>query len=149
MCSSHDYCRVDIPEEGKSTLKCCSGEKTLKTLFVLYADFECLLIKEESRQNNPEKSYAENKGSHEPSGYSLSLICSFDSTKNKHYVDRGKDCVEYFYRKLKELETEIINYEKKDMIPLTNEEIMFNENKSNVTYAKKDLLEIKRINLNT
>ena len=44
---------------------------------------------------------------------------------------------------------EIINYEKKDMIPLTNEEIMFHENKNNVTYVKKGFLEIKRINLNT
>ena len=82
-----------MPEEGKSTLKYYSAEKALKTLFVLYADFECLLIKEESCQNNPEKSYAEKKARHEPSGYSLSLSCSFDSTKNKHYVDRGKDCV--------------------------------------------------------
>ena len=28
----------------------------------------------------------ESKILREPSGYSLSLICSFDSTKNKHYV---------------------------------------------------------------
>ena len=67
MCSSRDYFRVDMPEEGKSTLKYFSGEKTLKALFVLYADFECLLIKEESCQDNPEKSYAENKARHEPS----------------------------------------------------------------------------------
>ena len=113
LCGNHDYCRVDMPEEGKNILRNYSWEKSLKAPFTLYADFECLLVKEQSCQNNPEKSYTERKDRHEPSGYSLSLICSFDSTKNKHYVYRGKDCVEHFCRKLKELGTEIINYEKK------------------------------------
>ena len=47
--------------------------------------------KEESCQNNPEKSYTEKKAEHEPSGCSLSLICSFDETKNRDYFYRGKD----------------------------------------------------------
>ena len=42
-------------------------------------------MKKQSCQNNPEKSYTEKKAEHEPSGYSLSLICSFDATKNRHY----------------------------------------------------------------
>ena len=42
---------------------------------MLYADFECWLIKEQSCQNNPEKYYTERKARHEPSVYSLSLIC--------------------------------------------------------------------------
>ena len=33
-----------------------------------------------------ESKNTERKARHESSGYSLSLICSFDSTKNKHYV---------------------------------------------------------------
>ena len=36
---------------------------------------------------------------------------------------RRKDCVENFCRKLKEPGTEIINYEEKEMIPLTDEKI--------------------------
>ena len=53
--------------------------------------FECLLVKKQSCQNNPEKFYTEGKAEHGPSGYSLSLICSFDSAKNKHYVYRRKE----------------------------------------------------------
>ena len=53
--------------------------------------FECLLIKEQSCQNNPKKSYTERKAKHETSGYLLDLICSFDETKNRHYFHRGKD----------------------------------------------------------
>ena len=81
---------------------------------------------------------------HEPSGYSLSLICSFDSTKNKHYVYRGKDCVEHFCRKSKELGTEIINYERKDMIPLTNEEIKIYENQKQCCICKKGIFRNKK-----
>ena len=68
-------------EKGKNILKYYPGEKSLKAPFALYADFEFLLVKEQPRQNNPEKSYTERKAKHQPSGYSLSLICSFDSKK--------------------------------------------------------------------
>ena len=55
-------------------------------------DLECLLIKVQSCQNNPEKSYTEKKAEHEPSGYSWDLICSFDPRENKHDSYRGRDC---------------------------------------------------------
>ena len=54
-------------------------EKSLKTILVMYADLECLLLKQQSCQNNPNESYSERKAIHEPCGYSLDLICSFDS----------------------------------------------------------------------
>ena len=38
-------------------------------------------------------------------------------------TSRGKNCVEDFCKKLKELGTEIIDYKEKDMIPSTDEEI--------------------------
>ena len=50
-------------------------------------------------------------------------MCSFAETKNRRYFYRGKDCIERFCRDLKELGTEIINFEEKEMIPLTNKEI--------------------------
>ena len=38
------------------TLKNNYGEKSLKTPFVIYADLECLLLKQQSCQNNPNES---------------------------------------------------------------------------------------------
>ena len=35
-------------------------------------------MKQQSYQNNPNKSYTERKAIHEPCGYSLNLVCSFD-----------------------------------------------------------------------
>ena len=56
-------------------------------------------------------SYTQRKVKHKPSGYSLSLICSFDETKNRHKFYRKKDCIKKICNDLKELATETINYE--------------------------------------
>ena len=65
---------------------------------------------------------------HTPSSYSMFTHCSFDSTKNKLDCYRGKDCMERFCKNLKEHATKIINYEKKEMITLTNKENKSYEN---------------------
>ena len=54
--------------------------------FVIYADLECLLLKQQSCQNNPDKSYTEKKAIHEPCDYSLDLVSSFDSKENKQFL---------------------------------------------------------------
>ena len=74
-------------------------------------------------QNNPKNSYTEKKSKHKPSGYAWCSICSFDDTKNKRYFYRGKDCIEKLCKDLKEFGTEIINFKKKEIKPLTNKEI--------------------------
>ena len=110
LCDNNDYCDVKMPIQFNKTLKYNYGEKSLKTPFVIYGDLECLLIKKQSCQNNPNESYTERKVIHEPCGYSLDLVNSFDSKQNKHCFYRGKDCIKRFCD-LKELGTKIINYE--------------------------------------
>ena len=56
-------------------LKYNPGEKSLKAPFAIYLDLECLLRKEQSCQNNPEKSYTEKKAKHEPSGWPMFTRC--------------------------------------------------------------------------
>ena len=116
LCDKHDYCRVKMPNEENKILKYNHGEKSLKAPFIITFDLDCLLKKDQSCQNNPEKSYTERKAKHEPSGYSWSLICSFDVTKNKHNFYRERNCIEKFCKDLKELGMEIINYKEKEMI---------------------------------
>ena len=122
VCNNHDYCRVDMPKEYEK-IKYLPGEKLLKVPFIIYVDSECLLKKVRSCQNNPENSYTEKKVEHKPSGHARCSICSFDETKSRRYFYRGKDCIEKFCKGLKELGTEIINFEEKEMIPLSNKEI--------------------------
>ena len=114
-----------MPTEDNNKLKYNHGEKSLKASFTIYADLECLLIQQQPCQNNSNESYTERKAMHEPSGYALSLISSFDSKENKYSFYRGEDCTEKFCSDLKEFETKIINYQKKEMISSTD-----NKNKS-------------------
>ena len=48
--------------------------KSLRIPFVIYADLECLLVKQQSCQNNQDKSYTERKAIRDPCGYSLDLV---------------------------------------------------------------------------
>ena len=78
-----------MPTEDNA-LKYNHGEKSLKVLFTIYADLECLLIKQQSCQNNLNESYTERKAMHEPCGYSLDLVSSFDSKQNKQFLQRKR-----------------------------------------------------------
>ena len=122
ICKDHDFCHVKMPNEDNKILKYNPGEKSLKVPFIIYADLECLLKKINTCQNIPENSYTEKKAKHTPSGYSLVKCCSFDNTKNESSYYRGKDCMKKFCKDLRDQAMKIINYEKKEMIPLTNEE---------------------------
>ena len=113
-----------MPKWVEKILKYNPGEKSLKVPFAIYLDLECLLKKEQSRENNEiEKSYTEKKkAKHELSGRAMFIRCSFDEKENKRDYYRGKYCIEKLCRRLKERAMKIINYEEKEMIPLTDEE---------------------------
>ena len=64
---------------------------------------------------------------HEPCGYSLDLVGSFDSKQNKQRFYKGRNCIEKFCKDLKELPTKIVNCKEKEMIPLTDSENRFYE----------------------
>ena len=72
--------------------------------------------------DSPEKSSTTKINKHTPSGYSLFTYCPFDETKNKLDCYRSKNCMKKFCEGLREHVTKIINYEKKEMIPLTKKE---------------------------
>ena len=59
--NNHDSCNIEMPKWVEKILKYNPGEKSLKVPFAIYLDLECLLKKEQSCQNNPEKSYTEKK----------------------------------------------------------------------------------------
>ena len=106
--------------------------------FVIYAELESLLEKINTCNNTPEKSSTTEINKHAPSGYSLSTCCSFDTTKNKLHYYRCKNCMKNFSLDLKEHAIEIINYEKKEMIPLTKKEREIH-NKQKVCYICKKI----------
>ena len=44
VCNIHDYCRIDMPKKHEK-IEYLPGEKSLKALFIVCADLECLLEK--------------------------------------------------------------------------------------------------------
>ena len=111
-----------MPDKYNKILKYVLGEKSLRVPFIIYAELECLLQKINTCQNNPEKSYTEKKAKHKLSGYSLVTCCSFDKSKNERKYYRGDHCMKRLCKDLKDQAMKIINYEKKEMIQLTDEE---------------------------
>ena len=75
---------------------------------------------------------------HRPSGYSLVTCCSFDKSKNERSYYRGKDSMKIFCDGLKDQAMKIINYEKKEMIPLTDEEKETHENQKNCYICEQE-----------
>ena len=57
---------------------------------------------------------------HKPSGNALVTCCSFHKSRNERKYYRGKDSMKIFSRDSKDQAMKIINYEKKEMISLTD-----------------------------
>ena len=62
-------------------------------------------------------------------------MCSFDAAKNKLDSYRDKDCMEKFCKDLREHAMRKVNYEKKEMILITDEENKSYEKQKSATYV--------------
>ena len=90
--------------------------------------------------NNPEKSSTTKINKHTPFTYSLFTHCSFDTTKDRLDYYRGKNCMRNVCLDLSEHVTKKINYEKKEMIPLTKEEKRYHRIQRRCYICKKSLV---------
>ena len=84
LCENSDYCSVEMSIKLNKNLEYNYGEKSLKTPFVISVDLECLLLKQQPCQYNPNESNTEQKAINEPRDYSLDLFCSFQSKEDKN-----------------------------------------------------------------
>ena len=126
-----------MPTEKNNILKYSGGTKSLKMPYVIHADLECLLLEEQLCRNNPDKSYTDGDAIHEPCGYSLDLVSSFDVKENIHSFYRGKDCVKKVCKELKEICTRIVNYEQKEMTTLTEKKKEYYEQQKKCHICQK------------
>ena len=111
-----------MPDKDNNILKYNHGEKSMKSPFMIYANMDSLLKKISTCHNNPEESSTTKINEHTPSGYSFFTHYSIDNTKNNLDYYGGHDFMEKFFKGLKEHAKKRINYEEKEMIPLTYEE---------------------------
>ena len=86
---------------------------------------------------------------HIPCGYLMSTVWTFDGIGNKKNVYRDEDCMKKFCESIRKHAMKIINFEKKKMIPLTNEQQEAHENTTVCYICKKtskvNILMIKNI----
>ena len=83
ICNNHDSCHIEMSKWVERISKYNPGEKLLKAPLSIYLDLECLLKKEQCRQNNPEKSNKEKKAKHETSSRVIFTECPFDEKENR------------------------------------------------------------------
>ena len=62
-----------------------------------------------------------NDDEHIPCKYSMSTIWAFNHIENKHTLYRGKACMKKFCEPLREHAKNIIDFERKKLLPLTKE----------------------------
>ena len=87
-----------MPNKNNIMLKYNSGEKSMKIPDTIYLDFESVLEKISTCNNNSEKSSPTKICKHTSCGFSLYSYCSFDTTKNKLDYYRGKHCKKMFVK---------------------------------------------------
>ena len=136
VCENNEYCNIEMPSPKNNLIKYNQGEKSLKLPFVIYADLECILKKVDTCQNNLHLSSTTKINQHIPSGYSIYTSCSFDKYNNKLSYFRGEDCMRRFCKDLKDHAIKVIDFKKKDVIPLIKEE-KDNYNQENICHICK------------
>lgn len=102
FCTEHKYrlhnCNgiISVLPEKSSIIQFKNYNSLQKINFIIYADFECLLM-------NTDEINTENTKSlklHQPSCFGYYICCSHDQNLNKYVSYRGQDCVQVFVKRL-------------------------------------------------
>ena len=90
-------------------------------IYINYADIESLIKKIDGCANNPKNSSTKKIGEHITCGYTMSTIWAFDIKEKRHTLYRGKYCMKKFCESSREYAKNIIDFEKKKVLPITKE----------------------------
>ena len=105
----HNYCRpkdsvrVEMPIKDP-IVKYTDGQYQFKVPFVIYPDFESILVLVSSAPNYPDKSSARGINVHEPSGWCMNSTFSYGNSYgsgiDRFQQCRGKDCLSTFCERI-------------------------------------------------
>ena len=128
-----------MPSEDIKILEFNQYQKPDEASYIIYADLQCVIEKIDGSKNDPENSSRTKVSYHIPSGFSMSTISSFRSIENKHDVYRGESCMKKFCEFLREQVMKIINFKKKKLKFLTEEQQESYKNAKICYICKKQL----------
>ena len=122
--------------------------KSDKVPYIIHAHIESLIKKTDGCANYPENSLTIKIGEHISCGYLMSTIWAFDHRENKHTLYCRK---EKFCESLREHAINIIDFEKKKMLPLTKEELKSHQDAKVCYICRKRILKkaLKKSNIIT
>ena len=129
-----------MPSEKDNTLEFNQYMKSDKMPYIIYTDIESLIKKIDGCANDSENSSTTKIDKHIPCGSSVSTIWGFDHIEDKHTLYHGKDCMKKFCTSLREHAKNIIDFEKKKMLPLTKEELQSHQDAKECYICRKRIL---------
>ena len=94
-CRSKDLVRVEMPTKNP-IIKYADGQYQFKVPFVIYADFESILVPVSGAPNNPEMFSTRGINVHQPSGWCMYSKFAYGKVTNPLKQYRGRDCVSKF-----------------------------------------------------
>ena len=87
--------RIIMPEKGEyTTFK--NYERKIKSLLIIYADFESILAPENNGKQNPEESCSKKYQKHIACSYGYKLVCVHDKFNKPFKAYLGKDTIYNF-----------------------------------------------------
>ena len=94
-CRSKDSVRVEMPTKNP-IVKYADGQYQFKVPFVIYADFESILVPVSGAPSNPEMPSTRGINVHQPSGWCMYSKFAYGKVTNPLKQYRGRDCVSKF-----------------------------------------------------
>ena len=93
LCKYNDFCKIELPKEGKNIKQYKPGAKSLKMNSVIYADFESILLPYSTCDKEDVLTKSLNK--QVPCGYSINVITNHNNQSKQTYY-RGDATVSTF-----------------------------------------------------
>ena len=94
-CRSKDLVRVEMPTKNP-IVKYTDGQYQFKVPFVIYADFESILVPVSGAPNKPEMSSTRGINVHQPSGWCMYSKFAYGKITSPLKQYRGRDCISKF-----------------------------------------------------
>ena len=108
-CQVHGAQRTEMPDEDNKWLKYTDVSKQLKSPYVVYADFECILERIYGCQPDPKTSSTIKLAKHIPCGFTYKVVGLTNELTEDHVTYRGPNAAEVFIKHMVQLEERLIN----------------------------------------
>ena len=131
--------RTEMPKEGENKMAFKNLFKQMKTPYVVYADFECLVRKIHTCEPDNKESFTIKTEKHEPCGFSYMVVRS-DGRTERPFIYRGEDAVYVFLTYLLDHEREMReDMKNKRPLAMTNEDWQKHRNAAECHICNKSL----------